>query len=285
MYTWLWMSLMSGILLGFYDVLTKKALRKVSLLNVLALYTLFSFLIVSFDYKNALKVESFSLILILLKSFIIFISWILGFIALRSLPISVISPFSTLTPVFTIFMGVTILGERFSLLQVAGIIIILISYYFIGKTGKAEIASLFRNKYLYMMVGSTFLSATSALMDKIILKKANTGQVQFWFCFFLTIMYFAALIINNIRKNLELSIRFSWFIPLMSLFLVVSDRIYFEAVNMTASKISIILPLRRISVIVSIIMGGILFKEKNLKRKLVYAFLLLTGVAVIFVFK
>jgi len=276
---------MSGILLGFYDVLTKKALRKVSLLNVLALYTLFSFLIVSFDYKNALKVESFSLILILLKSFIIFISWILGFIALRSLPISVISPFSTLTPVFTIFMGVTILGERFSLLQVAGIIIILISYYFIGKTGKAEIASLFRNKYLYMMVGSTFLSATSALMDKIILKKANTGQVQFWFCFFLTIMYFAALIINNIRKNLELSIRFSWFIPLMSLFLVVSDRIYFEAVNMTASKISIILPLRRISVIVSIIMGGILFKEKNLKRKLVYAFLLLTGVAVIFVFK
>lgn len=114
------------------------------------------------------------------------------------------------------------------------------------------------------MAASMFLSATSALIDKVALKSSNTGQMQFWFSLFLSILYYVIL---------------------MSVLLVASDRIYYYAVKIPESQISIILPLRKISVLVSAIIGGILFKEKNLKAKFGSICLLIAGIALIFMSK
>jgi uncharacterized membrane protein len=71
----------------------------------------------------------------------------------------------------------------------------------------------------------------------------------------------------------------------MSLLLVVSDRLYFTAVNIPASQISIIMPLRKISIFVSVVVGGFIFKEKNLKRKFWCICLLVLGIAFLFIKK
>ena len=152
----------SGILLGFYDISTKKALTKSNLLHVLALYTFFNFVLVSFEFRNALNTGLPGIALIFFKSVLVYTAWILGFIAIRSLPISIISPFSTLNPVFSILFGIAILHEKLLGLQIAGIIVVLGSYYLIGKAGAVEVRGLFRNKYLYFMAGSTFFSAVTA---------------------------------------------------------------------------------------------------------------------------
>ena len=159
---WLGLALISGILLGFYDISTKKALTKSNLLHVLALYTFFNFVLVSFEFRNALNTGLPSIALIFFKSVLVYTAWILGFIAIRSLPISIISPFSTLNPVFSILFGIAILHEKLLGLQIAGIIVVLGSYYLIGKAGAVEVRGLFRNKYLYFMAGSTFFSAVTA---------------------------------------------------------------------------------------------------------------------------
>ncbi|MCX8130292.1 MAG: DMT family transporter [Clostridia bacterium] len=294
-YLWLWLILISGAFLGLYDIFKKKALQRNTLFSVLALYSSLCFIIVAFEFTNAIQICRNNLLLILLKAVIIFFSWILGFISIKNMPISVITPFGTLSPLFSIILGIIVLNEKMGYIQLAGILIALLAYYFIGKAGAREVKGLFRSKYLYFMVLSMALSATSALIDKIALKNVNTGQLQFWFSLFLAALYISAFLANKLFNKKESTNKKSedtllknnikkipYFIILMSIFLVISDRIYYFAVKMPDSQISVIMPLRKISILVSALVGGYIFKEENLKSKFYGMCLLGIGIILIF---
>ena len=283
MYTWFLFALISGIILGFFDIFRKMATQKVSVINVLAFYSMFSFLLLIYDYKNALSMDFSMFPIIFLKSIIIYFSWILSFLAFKHLPISLVSPLKTLTPLFTIIFGITLLNEHFSLLQVIGFFTIIGAYVFIGKKGTSEIKNFIKSKYLYLMILSAFLSSLSGLIDKIALKKVNSGQMQFWFMFLLTLFYFITFIISSYKEHRRLVINFDFSIILASVAIVLSDRLYFMAVAIPTSQISVIMPIRFISVFVSVILGGLIFKEQNLQGKLFGVFNMLIGVVLIFI--
>jgi uncharacterized membrane protein len=285
MYLWFWLTLISGIVFGFYDIYKKKAMEKSALLNVLFLHSLFCFIMVSFALPSALKVTYPSIGLIFLKSLFIFFSWILGFLALRKMAISIFTPLATLTPVFSIILGFLVLQERMSLLQWIGILIILAAFYFIGKADTDDTRKTFKNKDFLYVVASCFLAALNALTDKIVLKTNTPGQMQFWFYLFLTLCYFGAFLYKR-SKNRDCYItKFNLNILWISFFLVVSDWLYFTALKDPHGQISVILPLRRVSVLVSTIYGGIIFKEKNLKVKFAYLCLVIIGIVIVFISK
>lgn len=285
MYSWIWMVLASGILLGFWDITKKKAFEKNSVLTVLAFYSLFCFILVSFEFNNAMKISTHNLLVLLIKTLIVFIAWRFSFSAIKHLPISVITPFDTINPMLSVIFGIFILNEKLYLLQYIGIAIMLISYYFIGRTGSKEVTNIFKNKYFYFMLCAAFFNAVSATIDKIALKSINPGQMQFWFCFFMFLFNMSAMICARLKSHDKTSIKFDFYIPLMSLILVASDRIYFTALNIPSSEISIVMPLRKISILVSAVIGGLIFKEKNLKKKFGYICLLIFGIAFLFLRK
>ncbi len=285
MHLWLWTVIISGFLLGFWDITKKKAFEKNSVISVLAFYSLFCFILISFEFKNAINISEGKILIIFIKSFIIFLSWGCGFSALKNLPISIVTPFDTVNPLFAIIFGIILLGEKLGFLQGIGIAIMLISYYFIGKVGSKEVVNIFKNKYFYLMLCSAVLSAVSATIDKIALRSINTGQMQFWFCLFTAVLNISALLYTMWRSKEKVSIKMDYNIPLMSLILVISDRLYFNAVNIPSSQISIIMPLRKISIFVSVIVGGLMFKEKNLKQKFWCICLLIIGIIFVFIGK
>lgn len=285
MYSWLYMVIISGILLGLWDLTKKKVLKNISVLNVLFLYSLFCFIFISFEFSNAIQVTPHFIIVIFIKCLIVFFAWGLSFTAIKYLPISVIAPFDTLNPLFSIILGIFILNERLGIIQAVGITIMLISYYFISKVGSKEVVNILKNKYFYFMICSALLNAVSATIDKIALRKINSGQMQFWFSLFMTLLYFSALLLNAFKTKENLKLKFNFYIPLMSLLLLVSDRIYFNAVNVPTSQISIIMPVRKISIFVSVIIGGLLFKEKNIKEKFWCICLLVIGIILVFMGK
>lgn len=285
MHLWLWIVIISGVLLGFWDITKKKAFEKNSVISVLAFYSLFCFIFISFEFKNAINITGDEILLIFIKSFIIFLSWGCGFSALKHLPISIVTPFDTVNPLFAIIFGIILLGEKLGFLQGIGIAIMLVAYYFIGKVGSREVVNIFKNKYFYLMICSSILSAVSATIDKIALRSINTGQMQFWFCLFTAVLNICALVYTRWRSENKIPIKIDYNIPLMSLILLVSDRLYFNAVNIPTSQISIIMPLRKISIFVSVILGGLIFKEKNLKQKFGCICLLIIGIIFVFIAK
>ncbi|MEN8905314.1 MAG: DMT family transporter [Clostridiales bacterium] len=303
MYSWLQLTLISGIFLGLWDIAKKKALSISPLFYVLALYTTFCFIFNLYSIEESLKISKTLLLLIFIKSLFVVCCWILNFTSIKNLPISIITPFNTLTPLFTILIGTLFLHERINLINSIGILIMLTAYYFISKTSNNEVTGLFKNKYFYLVFISTFLSALSAILDKIILQETTPEKIQFWFCFFIAFMYWIILIytkfktrksqINptdipllNSHQNKTFNIlkkhNFNIYIIIMSILLFLADRIYFIAINQSNSVISIIMPVRSISIVVSSIIGGFIFKEKNLKTKLICTILIIIGIAFIF---
>lgn len=285
MYSWLWMVIISGILLGFWDITKKKAFEKNSVVSVLAFYSVFCFIFVSFEFSNAINLSGDKILVIFIKTFIIFLSWVLGFTAIKQLPISIVTPFDTVNPLFSIILGIIVLGESLGLLQGVGIVIMLVAYYFIGKVGSKEITNVFKNKYFYFMICSAVLSAISATIDKIALRSISPGQMQFWFCLFISIFNVAALLYTKWKTEDKIPMKLDYNIPLMSLLLTISDRIYFTAVNIPSSQISVIMPLRKISIFISVIVGGLMFKEENLRQKFWCICLLIVGIALVFIGK
>ena len=71
--------------------------------------------------------------------------------------------------------------------------------------------------------------------------------------------------------------RWSWAIPLISVFLSVADFTYFTALSQDDSLISVVSMVRRGSVVVSFLCGALLFREKNLRSKALDLLLVLIG--------
>jgi len=282
MHSWLLLAVLSGVIMGMWDVFKKLAMAKTPVFNVLSLYTLFSFLMVLFDYKNAMAIPMAMLPLIFLKAVLIYFCWLLAFVAIKYLPISVASPLRSLTPLFTVLFGTVFLGEQLTWVQRIGVLLIFVAYYIIGKGDSTEIVAFLKNKYLYLMILSTFLSALSGLIDKAALKTINTGQMQFWFLLMLALLYGLTHLYTSIKEHGKPVYQFDWHILIMSVLIVVSDRFYFTAVEMPESQLSVVMPLKFISVAVSVVVGGLLFKEENLKTKMVGVSQLLFGIVLVF---
>ncbi|HLV32372.1 MAG TPA: hypothetical protein VKY57_12450, partial [Chitinispirillaceae bacterium] len=79
------------------------------------------------------------------------------------------------------------------------------------------------------------------------------------------------------KKTAVNNMQWSWIIPLISIFLLVSDRIYFGALHDTESTLAVTGSLRRGSIIISVIGGGLLLKERNIRGKLVAACFVFAG--------
>lgn len=223
------------------------------------------------------------ILLVLIKSILIFASWAFGYKAIQNLPISIYSPLNTLNPLFVVLYGIVVFGEQLNPQQFIGITTILSSYLLIGKSGEIETGNLLKNRYFYFVILNSLLSATSAMLDKIILKSVTTGQMQFWTYLFLSILYGISLYQRT--KNKSTPIRFSIYVLLIAIFLVLSDKWYFDAVGMPFSQISLIIPIKRISVFVSAILGGVIFQEQNLMKKAGAVAVVILGMFIVFTAK
>ena len=61
--------------------------------------------------------------------------------------------------------------------------------------------------------------------------------------------------------------KWRWSILLISIFLSVADYVYFYSLSLDGALISVVSMVRRSSVLVSFMLGALLFHEKNLRSK------------------
>ncbi len=290
------MFLVAGIFLGVWDILKKVALKDEEVISVLTAYSILSFVLVCYEMRNAVLISGGTIFLLAVKSLIIYVGWNLMFLAIQKLPISVITPFNTVTPLFSIILGIIVLGEMLRPMQWVGIAIMFVAYYFISKVGKFEVTHIFRNKYFYYMVIGSIFNAITSLIDKIAIGQVTdaliargmaasltSSIVQVWFLFFMMLFYLATYLGRKYVKKEALKLKWSWSILGMSVCIILADRIYFAGLNMPNTPISIAMPLRSVSIVVSVLIGGLIFKEPNLKKKLLCTAILILGIAMLFV--
>ena len=288
---WLGFALVSALFLGLYDVSKKQSLKDNAVIPVLWFNTLFcSLLMLPFtllSWKTGVLDGSIFYVptagwelhrLLMLKAFIVLGSWIFGYFGMKHLPITLFGPINATRPIIVLLGGLLLFGERLNLYQWIGVIIAVISFYMLSVSGKKEGISFTHNKWVFCVIMATLLGAVSALFDKYLLGRFNNMFVQAWSNFYQLALMTAILFTLwwPTRKHTT-PFQWKWPIIFIAVFLTLADYAYFVSLAQSASMVSIVSMIRRSSVIVSFLCGALLFREKNLKSKVIDLILVLLG--------
>ncbi len=291
--TWMLLSICSAVFLGFYEIAKKASLKEnavppVLFFNVMTAAGLWIPLILfsQFFPDGILRVEPLTgtgHILLFLKSLIAGSSWIFASFALKHLPMSIAAPIRASSPFWTISIAVLFLNERPDLWQWSGIAIILISFYVFSLVGRKEGIHFHRNRWVGFMVVATLLGACSALYDKYLLQncKMHAATVQAWFSVYLVLIMTPLVTHWYLKGRVSTPFHWRWSIPMIAILLLISDFLYFTAIETPGGLISVISPLRRTSIVIAFIAGIRIYGEKNPVPKAVCIMSMLVGVYIL----
>jgi len=281
---WIYLGLISSVLLGFYDVCKKHALNHNAVLPVLFLSAVSGFMPMPFFFAaSRLAPEVMQQIHcyvpaaslsehwhVFIKALIVSTSWVLAYFAMKHLPISIVSPIRASGPVWTLIGALLIFHERPVPLQWAGMAIVFAAYYAFSLIGREEGVHFHRSKWILFIFLATFIGTFSTLYDKYLFQQLGYTPmlVQFWFAFYNVVLLglFTAVFWWP-RRAAFTRFEWRWSIPLIGLFLVASDFAYFNSVHDPAALIVVLSILRRSSVVISFIAGCLFFKDVNRRRK------------------
>ncbi len=289
---WLLLAFLSATLLGFYDAFKKQSLKDNAVLPVLFLNTIFSslvflpFIVLGFCAPSLLGGTILDVPLagweehkyIILKAFIVLSSWIFGYFGMKHLPLTIVGPINATRPVMVLVGALLFFGERLNLYQWIGVLLAVLSFFMLSRSGRKEGIDFKHDKWIYFIVLAAVMGAVSGLYDKYLMTRLHPMLVQSWYNVYqVFIMCPIILLLWYPKRRSSTPFRWKWTILFISLFLSAADFAYFYALSYEESMISIVSMVRRGSVVVSFLFGALFFREKNLKSKAVDLILVLIG--------
>ena len=301
---WLLLAFLSAVLLGFYDTFKKKSLRNNAVIPVLFLNTLFSTLI--FLPFIVLSASSHTLDgsmfyvpqmgwaahrFILLKSVLVLSSWIFGYFAMKHLPLSIVGPINATRPVLVLVGALLVYGERLNLWQWAGVLLAILSFFLLSRSGRKEGIDFKHNRWILCLIIAALLGAASGLYDKYLMASVqdrgvglNRMVVQSWYNIYQMVLM--GIILCTIwfpKRRQSTPFRWDGAIVFISIFLSLADFAYLYALSLPGAMISVVSMVRRGSVIVSFITAVLFFRERNVKAKAIDLLLVLLGMICLYI--
>ena len=278
------MALMSAVLLGLYDVSKKLALSKNSVLNVLLVATAFSALFMSpllFKYPGS----GTDHLRLMFKAVLVSSSWISGMIALKKLPLTIVSTLKATRPFLVVLFSILLFGEFLNVWQWGGVACALTAVVLLSRTGGSEGISFRYDRGMWAMAVSILTGVASALYDKhIILLGLEPLFIQGWTNVYITVVM-ALCVAFNRRRPVDDAKPFcwDWMLLVIAVLITAADALYFFSINEEGSLLSVISLVRRSSVAVTFAVGAIFFKEKNIRSKLVALSILMAGMVLLLI--
>ena len=300
---WLIWAFASAALLGFYDVFKKKSLKDNAVIPVLFLNTLVCSLIflpfIVFSACGWLDAGSMFHVpqagweaqkYILLKSCIVLSSWIFGYFGMKHLPLTIVGPINATRPVMVLVGALLVFGERLNAYQWVGVALAVLSFFMLSRSGKKEGLDFKHDRWIYFVVLASLLGAVSGLYDKYLMASPENGGVgldrmvvqSYYNLYQCGMMAVMLLLLWWPRRKQTTPFRWDWCIILISVFLSAADFVYFYALSLDGAMISIVSMVRRGSVVVSFLFGAMVFREKNLRSKVVDLALVLLGMVFLY---
>jgi len=283
---WMYLGLLAALFLGLHNLCKKHAVRGNEVFPVLlgtitaGFLFIVPFYIGSIFYPDATRELGFYIEnipwtthgFIVIKSMIMAASWILAYQALKHLPLTIVTPIRSAGPFFTFIGAIVIYKEAPNNWQWLGFFMIILSVIMYSQIGKKEGIHFKSNKWIFAIIGATFLGASSGLYDKFLIQGLllNPQTLQFWFCFYTILILLIILAITWFPyASKRKAFKFRWTIPAVGVLLQTADYFYFKALQDPEALIMLLSAIKRSQIIIAVVLGGILFKEKNKRKKLI----------------
>lgn len=293
---WTVLAFISALCLGFYDVSKKIALRENRVIDVLTISICVSALFLSIPlilsrlcpeimtdtHFYVPPMDKTAHAYTLLKSVIVLSSWIFGYISLKHLPISVVSPMQATRPMWTLIGALLIFQEHLNAWQWVGILLAIGSIFVFSLGGHRNNRTKLNNqdnRYYIALALAILLGACSGLYDKYLMRQYDHNAVQVYYTFYQAIMMLVTWAIINRKSQIinHKSIKKIGVIVMISLFLIVSDNVYMLALRDPDSMIAVVSTIRRGGTVIGFTYGLLFLKETDSARKILCMVGILSG--------
>lgn len=203
--------------------------------------------------------------------------------ALQGGDLSILGPINSYKSVVGILIGIVFLHEIPSIWGIIGIALIIYGSYFVLDTMKERFSwSLLKNKEIQYRIWAMILTAIEAVfMKKVILYSSTIVSFIFW-CWFGAFFSFVLLFFFKVRLIKEIKqVKLHHLLTYGFLVLSIGTMQYTTNYVFSHMNVGYALALFQLSTIISIFLGYRIFKEQNIKKKLLGAVIMIAGSVVI----
>ena len=134
---WLWLTVLSALLLGTYDVAKKRALKRNGVYWILVTATGLTAMYLSpfLFLRTGSLPDHLSL---MLKAVLVSASWVSGLKAMKCLPLTTVSTIKASRPMFVLIFSIILFGERLNLLLWLGVAIVMTALFLSSRSKRHE---------------------------------------------------------------------------------------------------------------------------------------------------
>ena len=276
-----------SIMAGLGDAVSFAIMKKLSDADIyvkLLFYNVMTlpFLLFGFLFYEIPRVSLGFYIVIIINSIVWIVATFLLMKSLETGDLSASIPILNFTPVFLLFISYLLLGEFPNFQGLVGILVVVAGSYILHissiKSGYFEpIKSIFIGRGLSMFVVA-FLFGITASLAKIGIQLSNPAYFMFMHYLFvslvLTILYF-----NKIRENKkQIKANFKYFL-VMGIAVAFSEILAGTAFKLTL--VPYVISLKRTSIIFSVLIGYLFFREKHFKEAIIGSIIMFIGALLI----
>lgn len=307
---WIEWAFASALLLGAYDFVKKIALNKNSVLMVLTVTTVLSalmtlpFLVTGYEpFSGGAFVPWQGEWRLVLKALIVTVSWLTGLSALKYLPLTTAGTLKAMRPVLVVLFSVLFMGERLNGWQMVGVVAAFVAFFMLSAASSREGIRFTHSKGVGYMAVSVLSGVASALWDKwimramppaYVLSHTNLYIALLMVALFCVLRRWARLSASGVRpasrtegasgllaREASQPFVFDVNLLLISLFISGADFFYYMALHQEGALLSVISITRRLSVVVTFLLGAVFLRERNIGRKALALGLLLVAILLI----
>ena len=283
---WIVLVTIYGLFKGVRDITKKKAMQINSTIEVLFVYTLLSFLMsagLSFlpNEASPFAMDFSRLWIIAIKSSVIFIAWMCSFKAIKKLPIGFYGIMDMSRVIIAAVLSVVFLHETPTAFKIIGMAFVLLGLLLVNLKNEGESGGKTNAIYILMVLVSCLMNAISEIFDKYLMGGGGleSGQLQFWYMLFLVVLYLGYMLVSKTKIDWKKLCKNYWLI-IMSVLFVFGDKALFEACKYPDSSVITMTLIKQCSVLITIIGGRLVFKEKHTLYKLMCAGVIIAGIVI-----
>lgn len=282
---WFIYAFICAVLLSASSVIEKRILNRVHAMDFSASLSVLN-LLCSIPFLFFIRFSELSGFLLLLVFITALFSASASFLVIkgtRHLEVSTVYPLLALSPGSTALLAFFVLGEKLSGAQTIGIFCMVIGSYILtiypGRSIFDPLRTFLNSRYIHLVLLSLLFYSLGAIFDRTILHSFSVAiPAYIFFVNVFTALLFVSISgvfgvgFRGIREGFRKGGTDLWFVAILTVFYRLFEMQAIQLVN-----VGLVSAVKRISSFFTTVIGGEIFHEHNLKRKIIASFIIVIG--------
>ena len=279
---WILFAFGSAIFAGLTAILAKCGIKNTDSNVATALRTIvvliFSWVMVAVTgtYTPLSSIDSKTLIFLILSGLSTGASWLCYFKALQIGDVNKVTPIDKSSTILTMLLAFMFLGEGFTMIKVVAMILIGVGTYMMIQKKETEQAKQQGNMWLIYALGSAIFASLTSILGKVGIEGIDSTLGTAIRTIVVLVMAWIVVFVTKKENTIKSIGRKDWIFLVLSGFATGGSWLcYYRALQ--TGPASIVVPIDKLSILITIAFSYIVFKEKLNKKSAIGLLLIVAG--------